>query len=504
MLEATIKSGIVNKLEKIVGSEYVSTNRTDLYIYSQDMTQAEPSWPDIVVLPKSVEEIQEIVRLANKEKVPIVPYLAGGNIGGLTIPLKGGIMLDLKRMDQILEVNETNMYAIVEAGVTFGMMKAYLDKHHPNVIYSYAFSPPSTGVVANAIAQGLDTLSFRYGASSAWVSGLEVVLPTGDLVKIGSCAVSDTWQALVPMPELAGLFLGWQGTTGVITKMAVSIWPKPKFDVALNFMVMDLEGVYKFLQAMSRTRVPDDLIANSYALGEISRLSFEHKRASIYPAYIPRPDEPEMTITMDVTANTENELNAKLNIIEEVIKDELKDVRFFVPQEGSPGTMEGASRRISWDGKKLHALPSDRLVAIPFQALFVLSSGGGLTWVGTYGPFSKWLETAKKNCELEDKYNITRTLYTRIMNEGHFAAMRWMLPFDKGDPELVERIKALSLEQLDVALENGFVPYKTPVWAVRKIEERAGPEWRELHRKIKSALDPNNILNPGRWGAPED
>ena len=111
MLEATVKSGVVKELERIVGSEYVTTNQADLYIYSQDMTQADSSWPDIVVIPQSVAEVQAIVRLANKEKIPVTPYVAGGNIGGLTIPLQGGIVLDLRRMDRIVEINDTNMYS---------------------------------------------------------------------------------------------------------------------------------------------------------------------------------------------------------------------------------------------------------------------------------------------------------------------------------------------------------------------------------------------------------
>ena len=140
-------------------------------------------------------------------------------------------------MDRIIEVNETDMYAVVEPGVTFGHIKAYLDQHHPDLVYTYAFSPPSTGIITNSILQGLDNLSFRYGAASHWVSGLEVLLATGEVVKLGSCAISKSWQAIVPFPELAGLFLGWQGTTGVITKMAVSLWPKPKHIVSPAFSV---------------------------------------------------------------------------------------------------------------------------------------------------------------------------------------------------------------------------------------------------------------------------
>jgi len=480
MIEA-VKSRLIGRLEKIAGSNFVSTNPADLYIYSYDLTPAEPNWPDVVVLPQSLEEVQAILRLANKEKIPVTPYIAGGNVGGLTIPLKGGIMLDLKRMNRIIEVSEADMYAVVEPGVTFGQIKAYLDKHHPTLKYTYAFSPPSTGVIANAIVQGLDNLSFRYGAASHWVTGLEVVLATSEVVKIGSCAASKTWQAIAPFPELDGLFLGWQGTTGVITKAAVSLWPNLQHSNAVTFMAMDLEGADEIFQAIIRTRIPDDLIGTSFALNKVGVAAYEHKKMSLYPATHRLPDEPEFVITAEITGNTKNELNAKVEAVGEVVRDKCKGYKFT-----GPDTMPSTT------------------AAFPMQALGVLSSGGGLMWVGTYGPMSRWLETVKRGCELQDKYDITRTCYTRMMNEGHFAGLRWMLPYDKGDPSLVKRIQDLCAEQLDMVLETGYIPYKTPVWAVRRLEELAGPDWRKLHRRVKRMLDPNNIMNPGRWGMPEE
>ncbi|HJX12024.1 MAG TPA: FAD-binding oxidoreductase [Dehalococcoidales bacterium] len=479
MIEA-VRSKVVGELEKIVGARYVSTNPADLYIYSQDMTQAEPGWPDAVALPKTVGEIQAIVKLANREKVPVIPYLAGGNIGGLTIPLRGGITLDLKRMDRILEVNDTDMYAVIEPGVTFGHMKACLEKHHPHFVYTYAFSPPSTGVMTNALLQGLDSLSYRYGAASSWVTGLEVVLPTGELVKIGSCAVSDGWQSLAPLPELAGLFLGWQGTTGIITKMAVSLWPKPKHSVQMTFLFMDFEGADKALKALARTRVPDDIISLSFAwAGQEAFVAQSHEKISPYPALPRKPDDPEIIVSVEITGNTREELDAKVGVIEEVARQELKGVRMVGPQS-APSTS----------------------AFFPMQMLGVLSSGGGLTWVGSYGPMSHWLEAIKEGCALQDKHGFTRTSYSRVMNEGHFVGLRWLLPYDKGDPVLVEKIKALCRDQMEMIIRHGFIPYKTPVSAIRQLEARADPEWTKLHRRVKEMLDPNNILNPGRWGAP--
>lgn len=476
----TIKSKVVNELEKIVGREFVSTNQADLYIYSYDLTFAEPKWPDIVVLPESLEELKEIIVLANKEKVPVIPYVAGGNVAGLTIPLKGGILLDLKRMNRIIEVNETDMYAVVEPGVTFGQMKAYLEKFHPTLRYTYAFSPPSTGVMTNALVQGLDNLSFRYGAASHWVSGLEILLPSGELIKIGSCAISKTWQAIVPFPELSGLFLGWQGTTGLVTKMAVNLWPKPEHNMAVNFLPMDLEGAYEILQSIIRTRIPDDLIGTSFTLIKVGELAYSHQKMPLYPPTKRLPDEPEFIITAEITGNTEKELKVKVETVGEAVKARCAGLRYFGPETVASTT-----------------------ATFPMQALGVLSSGGGLMWVGTYGPMSHWLDTVKRGCELQDKYEITRTCYTRIMNEGHFAGLRWMLPYDKGDSDLVERIKKLCAEQLDLVLETGYIPYKTPVWAVRRLEELASPSWLKLHRQVKKMLDPNNIMNPGRWGSSE-
>ena len=478
MLETEARTALIRDLEEIVGKEYVTTNKADLYIYSQDLTQAEPKWPDVAVLPASLEQTRAVVLMANWRKVPVTPYVAGGNIGGVAIPQRGGILLDLKRMDRIVEVNETDMYAVVEPGVTFGHIKAYLDKHHPNLVYTYAFSPPSTGIITNSILQGLDNLSFRYGAASHWVSGLEVLLATGEVIRIGSSAISGCWQSIAPFPELSGLFLGWQGTTGIITKMAVSLWPRPKHAVGLHFQFMDLEGVQDFLKTVSRTRVPDDLIGTSFALSKVSRIAMDHQKASLYPALKRGQGEPEFTCSVEVSGNTQGELDAKLQVICEVIKGELSDVKL----NAAPATPSTTAR-------------------FPMQTLPVLSSGGGLTWVGCYGPMSRWLETVTKGCELQDKYNISRSCYTRVMQEGHFVGLRWMLPFDKGDPEMVKRVTDLCNEQLDLVLDMGFIPYKTPVWAVEKIRERAGTDWVRLHQRVKRMLDPNDIFNPGRWGA---
>ena len=144
---------ILKELIDIVGEEYVMDESASLFVYSGDMTENVPHMPEFVVAPITVDEVQKIILLANKEKIPVVPFVSGSNLGGLTIPLEGGIIVDLKRMNKILEVNERDQYAIIEAGVTFADIKDYLDKNHPNLVYTYTYATPAAGVVPNALLE---------------------------------------------------------------------------------------------------------------------------------------------------------------------------------------------------------------------------------------------------------------------------------------------------------------------------------------------------------------
>ena len=141
---------IYKPLVEILGEDYVSNRPEELYFYARDPGLMPPHEPDYVVMPKTTEEVQKIVKLANEEKVPIVPKGGGLALTGLVIPLKGGILMDMKRMDGILEVNEKARYVIVEGGTTQGALIAYLEKHHPNLRHSIPDSPPQATIAGNA------------------------------------------------------------------------------------------------------------------------------------------------------------------------------------------------------------------------------------------------------------------------------------------------------------------------------------------------------------------
>ena len=122
-----INSEIVSEFENIVGPEFVSDKPEETYLYHYDFITAEPEGIcDVVVMPDTAEEVQEIVKIANKYKIPVVPWVTGINFGSTATPLKGGIVVDLRRLNRIIEVNEDDMYALIEGGVTWSDLQGYI------------------------------------------------------------------------------------------------------------------------------------------------------------------------------------------------------------------------------------------------------------------------------------------------------------------------------------------------------------------------------------------
>jgi FAD/FMN-containing dehydrogenase len=293
---------ILKDLADIVGERYVSASPEEKYIYSRDQGLQKPHNPDYVVLPGAAEEVQAVLRLANRKSIPVVPMGGGLVLSGLTIPQRGGIVMDMKRMNRIIEVNEMSRYAVVEGGASQGMLKAYLDKNHPGLKHSLPDAPPVATIAGNVAIHGSGHLSQSEGGfHSEMVTGLEVVLPTGELVRLGSCSTVPGWFSRAPLPDLAGLFLGWNGTTGVITKIGIKLFPKPKMEDVLIYMTGNVNVLPELIYRVTGTEMAEDMLAS------IS----------------PKPDWlrgfPILIIT--ITANSEHEMEMKKRIIRDALKE---------------------------------------------------------------------------------------------------------------------------------------------------------------------------------------
>jgi len=208
---------LIFELRRIVGQQYVLIEKEDVIVYEQDGSIFQVM-PEIVVVPASVEEVSAVVRAARQANVPIVPRGSGTGLAGGAVPAEGGIVLSLARLDRILKIDLANRLAIVEPGV----INLDVSKAVAKDGLFYAPDPSSQaacsigGNIANN-SGGPHTLA--YGVTTNHVLGIEVVLDDGQIIWLGG-EVADT-----PGYDLCGVFVGSEGTMGIVTKIAVKLMP---------------------------------------------------------------------------------------------------------------------------------------------------------------------------------------------------------------------------------------------------------------------------------------
>lgn len=456
---------IFEKLAEIVGKEYVSNAKEELFIYSRDPGVQDPHTPDYVVLPNTTEEVKKIILLANKEKIPIVPMGGGLVLSGLTIPLKGGIVLDMKRMNRILEVNETSRYAVVEAGTSQGMLKTYLEKNYPKLKHSLPDAPPVATIAGNIAIHGSGHLSQSEGGfHSEMVTGLEVVLPTGEILSLGSCSTVPYWFSRAPLPDLVGLFLGWNGTTGVITKVGLKLFPKPALHDVLMFMTEDVDTVPDVMYRVTATSMAEDvtfMITPKPAM-------FEGFQETI----------------ISIAANSEEEMELKKKIIRKSLSSyiETREAGFLpIPPNMKAPILEVPQKNLS------------RFADV--------SKGGGFEYVGGIMPVEKLPEACRVGIDISQKNGITYSLGGRVIGRLHSVMFFFAYPFNRADKEDIDRARHALEDTNEAVLKMGGIPWKAEASGQRLILKQMDPATYEFMQRIKKTLDPSGIMNPGNWEA---
>lgn len=468
-------------LEKLLSPENVLHAREDLEEYREDFTEADPADPALVAFATEVEHVQAIVRETARRRMPITPRVAGTNIGGLTIPSPGGLVLDLTRMNRVVDVSVEDMYAVIEPGVTQQKLKDHLTERNMPLTFGFSLAPPYTSVLANAIMGGLTNRSLKYGDQSEWISGLEVVLPDGSLARTGAWALSDVPFGNVPFPDVTGLFVGWQGTTGIVTKLVFQLWPEHPLRKRLFVLSYSVAGTYKAVRRLCRKEICDDIGGFSWPA---SKMLMGVKK----PRPEPAKGEPVFSLYVDMTAETTDEMKAKEAILGSVLDN------------------------LSVSGERYEEpLEVESLIAVnpvlgsfaqfPVDLKFLTDhGGGGLSWMGTYGPLSRFEETAEAGMKIMASHGFAPLIVSRPMRGGHFGVLRLITTFDKKSPQEVEAVKAVNQDLLELVTEKGFIMYKTPVWAWKVLLPKIDEGMIRLMQRVKKLMDPAGLCNPGKLG----
>ena len=451
---------IFGELIDIVGKDRISNHQEELFIYSRDPGAQSPRKVGYVVMPKTVEEVTKIVLLANREKIPITPLGGGFTLSALAVPNKGGIVLDMKRMDRILEINEINRYALIEAGVSQGTLSGHLKRCYPHLQHSTPEAPPTVTVVGNALIQGHGHISPRYGINSDMINGMEVVLSTGDVCKIGSGSVSPYWFTRGPLPDLPGLFIGWFGTTGIVTKLSLKLYPRPKYRDVMAFSMDDIDLIPEAIFDVTQL----DLVEDFFLISQEKPDWMNH-----------------IFFIIIVSGHFEEELALKKTIFK----------RLFSEFKG------GGKARFVED---LHPALRRRFLDVPPLAALAADfrKGGGFEYTGAILPIDKVPQAWKKGIEISHKYGMICSYVHQVL-VGHSIMFGFNYSFNRADEQDIEKTKKALQESNELTLDLGGMIWKGEVDAQRLSMKRMDPATVRLIDKVKRLLDPNGIMNPGNW-----
>lgn len=456
-------SDIYGSLVKIVGEDFVSNQQEEIDFYSRDPGVTPPHKPDYVVMPKTTEEVQEVVQLANKEKIPVVPKGGGLALTGLVIPHRGGIVMDMKRMDKILEVNAKNRYVVVEGGVSQGILKSYLEDNYPDLRHSVPEAPPITTIAANAVIHGQGRLSQQYGFNSDMVNGFEVVLPTGEICKIGSCSISPYWFSKgPPMPDLSGLFLGWLGTTGIITKIGLKLYPKKRL-IDVEVFVTDTEDIIPdVIYKITHTELIEDI--------------------GLWSQPKPRMFSGNFHLNIFFTGDTEEELELKKKIIYHAVQE-------FIDSK------DGGFMQVPPDLKETFLSNPQKAMS----SFADIRKGGGFEYSGPIIPVELCPQFLKKLQEIGIKYGLIQNSSGRVIQQGHCMMFSFTFTFNRANADELERVRGALHEAAAFGVEKGALLWKPTLYEQKMMMNRMDPNTLNLMKKIKRLLDPTGIMNPGNW-----
>ena len=297
-----------------------------------------------------------------------------------------------------------------------------------------------------------------------WVNGLEAVLADGDVVRTGSGGVVDRWFSRAPLPDLSGLFVSTQGTIGIVTRIALQLQPKPAYRRRWLAFAEDLGAAYSVMRALARAGSFDDCGLMTWpAAKQLFGATRDLQKSD---------DEPFAYLMIDITGASQGELDARVDLGNHLL------------------TENGIEQSFDADEVARLVPALAKMAELPTTLDFLLDyPGGGLTWVGSYGPGDRWVEGARRGMDL----------VSRPMDGGHFYVLRFVANFDKGDTDEVERVRTVMGKLADVVLDHEYVPYKASADAAGRILDRADPGFVRMLERVRDAFDPDRRMNPGRW-----
>lgn len=450
---------ILKALEQIVGAANLTTETADRICYSYDATQ-QRFLPDVVVYPGSSAEIGRIMQLANAEKIPVFPRGAGSGFTGGSLPTKGGIVLSTERLDQILEIDAENLIAVVQPGVVTEAFQQAVEKvglFYPPDPASLKFSTLGGNVAECAGGPRC----VKYGVTKDYILGLEVVTPTGDIITTGG----STMKGVVGY-DLTKLLCGSEGTLGIITKIVIKLLPLPEAKKTMLVLFDSIDGAARAVSAI----IGHKIIPTTLEFMDGRTLDCVRQATGLQV-----PPEARAVLIIEVDGDKEF-LDKQAAKIAEIIRP-LGVVETRIAE--TPAESEALwqiRRSVSASLRKVNPDKFNEDICVPR---------------------SKVPEMIRRVDAIAERYDIP------IVNFGHAGDgnIHVNIMIDKKIPGELEKAEKAIEEVFRGALELGGTmsgEHGVGIAKAAYIPLEISPAAAGYMKTIKKALDPNNILNPGK------
>jgi alkyldihydroxyacetonephosphate synthase len=470
---------IYNQIASIVGEKNVSTQEADKIAYGRDAfplkimqyklpTILEQPIPDYIVWVDSAEQISKILELANENKIPVIPYAGGAGVNGGIVPLTGGIVIDLKRLTRI-ELHEESNYVLCQAGVIGQHLEVFLNKRG----YTLGHLPSSLttscvgGFVATRSSGGLSSL---YGSIEDMVLDLEVVLPNGKIIHTNSTRVPRKATG----PNMNELFIGSEGTFGIITDTCLGVKKNPEIRQFAGFLFPTLAAGLRAVKKIMNLGIRPSII----------RLYESVEARMVYHIDDIGKEESYLTLCFDGFEETKEFVEYQKKICTEIcLKHDAKDM-------GAEGGKIWFQNRLNMyypnpDWVKMNVLADTIDVVTTFDNLENL--------------FLKMKEAIESK-----RVNVMAHWSHFYLEGGSMYLIFVMLEKDTAKDQRASRLyKEAWMKGLKACTENGgSISHHHGIGIFRGefMERELGAGTFEVLKGIKNLLDPNNIMNPGKLG----
>lgn len=448
---------MINQLKELLSEEQVSINETILEQHSQDESYHDVAKPDVVVFPKTTEEVSRILQYANTHKIPVVPFGRGSSLEGHIIPYDNGITIDFSLMDKIIAIQPEDLLVVVQPGVTRTQLNQALKQHG----LFFSVDPGADATLGGMVATNASgTTAVRYGVMRDQVRDLEVVLADGTVIHTGSLAAKSASGY-----HLNGLFTGSEGTLGCFTKLTLRVYGIPEFETAARATFNTVEEAVEAVTSVLQVGIP------------IARVELVDEES-----------------IRQVNAHNETSFAEKPTLFLEFHGNEAglaQDVAFTTELMQDAGCTEiifetdTAARNQLWTAR--HNLAYSYIHSHKGKKMMVTD---------VCVPISELAHAIHHAREQLTKYQLAGGLLGHV-GDGNFHAL---VMVDMKNTDEVARANALNEAIVEYALsKNGTCTGEHGVGVGKqKYQRKEHGAAYDVMASIKQTLDPNNIMNPGK------